>query len=243
MALLDYQRALSGLVVAQGPMDEALAWPTAGSLDEREAHSLAAIRDTPGLGLTSSILRSWNRGRAMKAAPLTLSLLVPSEREKLVADWARSHEARGSFFNAVALHFLTYLLSHLPTGSRAHAVCQFELAVAKADMGSTQMHDVPPEPRQSDTLIKRGHYASLVTFPGDPIEVLNTPPNEALAPADGAQPTLLLFAPGIPGWFRPASQTDCDVWRLLATPSPWAWLQRRFTPEAVNTMASEGSIA
>jgi hypothetical protein len=134
--MLEFQTALGDLV--------------RGTNSSCTSEYLQRLQETPGFHLTRKIQRSWSRGRAARAAHLTLSLLPPATREALLDEWLDGGGGSSSFFALEAEGFLDFIAGHLSDGSRELTMCRVEQAVHRADRGS------------ATALLRRGSFASLV---------------------------------------------------------------------------------
>jgi hypothetical protein len=89
----------------------------------------------------------------------------------------------------------------------------------------------------------RGSHADLVECWADPSVLIPAFYGEAELPAVSAEPTAMLFAPGIEGYCRPASNEEAALWRCLEKPvSLAAALARGVSPSTISTLVREGAL-
>jgi hypothetical protein len=208
MALIDFQTALGRMLREQNRDD----YVRGINLDEHERRYFDNLRDTAEFRFYASVQRSWCVARATKAAHLTLSLLPPEERERLLDEWVDSGSGAQSFFFVEAESFLDFIGRYLSGRPREFAVCQFERATLRAGNGANVF--VPPDPaalQQPDCCLRRGSYAGVVHL--------------AELFSDGL---IIMFSPGLPQLWHEPSTEELDLWDALASPT------------AVNTLLSLG---
>jgi hypothetical protein len=195
VALIDFQSALGQMVQDA----EAAHRAPANDLSPDERVSLAHLARSAGLRVTTAIQRSWCEGRAAKTARVTLSALPVEERRDLLERWVNAGGGKASFFEAEAKAFLAFIAQELPVDSPARVVCEIERATICASEGVADF--TPPQLPTPDAsgILRPGRYASLVRI---------------------AAETAVLFAPGLDGLCRPATDAEASFWqRLAATPS------------------------
>src|ERR1044072_8332078 len=165
MGLIEFQTVL-GRMLREHNRDDHLRGV---SLEENESRYLGNLRDTTEFRFYTSVQRSWCIARATKAAYLTLSVLPPEERERLLDEWVDTGSGAQSFFHVEAEAFLDFIGGHLSDRPREFTICQFERATLRASYGASIF--VAPEPaslQRSDSLVRRGSYAAIVRFEADP---------------------------------------------------------------------------
>src|SRR5678815_4481999 len=109
MALVDFQTVLGRMLREQ----KSDTHRRDVSLNELESEYLENLRDTAEFRFYASVQRSWCIARATKAAHLTLSLLPPEERERLLDQWVDSGSGAQSFFFVEADSFLDFIGTYL----------------------------------------------------------------------------------------------------------------------------------
>jgi len=224
MALIDFQTALGRMLREQNRDD----YLRGISLDERESRYFENLRDTAEFRFYASVQRSWCIARATKAAHLTLSLLPPEERERLLDEWVDSGSGAQSFFFVEAESFLDFMGGYLADRPREFTVSQFERATLRASNGANVF--VPPDPaalKQPDCCVRRGSYAAVVRL----AEVFS----------DGVT---VMFSPGLPQlWHEPSSE-ELDLWEALDSPtSVSTLLDSGHSLETLERLLSCGAIA
>jgi hypothetical protein len=215
MSLLDFQSALGRLVRMPSGGD-----PLDGldfTVDERAR--LERLTQGPGFRFTVDVQRSWCMGRAAKAARLTLSLVPPAERQRLLDDWVNRGGGTSSFFAAEADAFLDFISARLPNPSHAQTLCRVEQATLRANEGARQFK--PPHLswlNAASGALRRGRHAMLVRFYAEPRLVLGALWGQPAPPlSDAAIP--ILFAPGLNGLSRAATDIEVVLWERLTLSS------------------------
>ncbi len=199
MALIDFQTALGRMLREQNRDD----YVRGISLDESESRYFENLRGTAEFRFYAGVQRSWCIARATKAAHLTLSLLPPEERERLLDEWVDSGSGAQSFFFVEAESFLDFIGGYLSDRPRELTVCQFERATLRASNGANVF--VPPDPaalQGPDCCLRRGSYAAVVRL----AEVFS----------DGV---IVMFSPGLPQLWHEPSTEELDLWEALDSPA------------------------
>ena len=224
MALIDFQTAL-GRMLREHNRDD---YVRGINLDEHESRYFESLRDTPEFRFYAGVQRSWCIARATKAAHLTLSLLPPEERGRLLDEWVDSGSGAQSFFFVEAESFLDFIGGYLSDRPREFTVCQFERATLRASNGANVF--VPLDPaalKRPDCCLRRGSYAAVV--------------NLAEVFSDGV---IVMFSPGLPQLWHEPSTEEMDVWQALASPSSVSTLLASgHSLETLETLLSCGAIA
>ncbi len=236
MALIDFQTVLGRMLREQNRDD----YLRSVSLDEHESQYFENLRDTAEFRFYASVQRSWCIARATKAAHLTLSLLPPEERERLLDEWVDSGSGAHSFFFVEADSFLDFIGEHLSDRPREFTVCQFERATLRASNGANSF--VAPNPEslhQPDTCLRRGRYAEVVCFEAGPDQVLNHNPLADLFSAG----LIIMFSPGLPQLWHEPSPQELDLWDALVSPTPISTLLAHgHSLATLETLLAQGSI-
>ena len=224
MALIDFQTALGRMLREQNRDD----YVRGISLDEDESRYFENLRNTAEFRFYASVQRSWCVARATKAAHLTLSLLPPEERERLLDEWVNSGSGAQSFFFVEADSFLDFIGNYLSDRPREFAVCQFERATLRAGNGANNF--VPPDPaalQRPDCRLRRGSYASVVRL-------------EELF-SDGL---IVMFSPGLPQLWHEPSTEELELWDALDSPtSVSTLLSDGYSLETLERLLCCGAIA
>jgi hypothetical protein len=248
MALADFQAALGRLVQAAPGTTSHI------HLSSAERASLERLGASAGLRLTAVVQRSWCEGRAARAARLTLSALPIADRQLVLERWIERGGGTFSFFAAEAEAFLTFIERHLPERSHIRTLCQLERATIRADEGAAGREiaragpadawTCDPGDRLSATAdLGRGSHADLVECWADPSVLVPAFYGEAQLPPVSAESTAMLFAPGIEGYCRPASDDETALWRCLAKPvSLSAVLARGLSASTISTLVRERAL-
>jgi hypothetical protein len=223
MALIDFQTALGRMLREQHRDD----YVRGIKLDEHESRYFENLRDTAEFRFYAGVQRSWCIARATKAAHLTLSLLLPEERERLLDEWVDSGSGAQSFFFVEAESFLDFIGGYLSDRPREFTVCQFERATLRASNGANVF--VAPDPaalKRPDCCLRRGSYAAIV--------------NLAEVFSNGV---IVMFSPGLPQlWHEPATE-ELDLWEALDSQTPVnTLLSRGHSLETLETLLAHGAI-
>jgi len=211
MALIDFQTVLGRMLREQNGDDHLRGV----SLDERESQYIASLRETTEFRFYQSVQRSWCIARATKAAFLTLSLLPPEERERLLDEWVDSGSGNHSFFAVEADAFLDFIGARLSDRPRELIVSQFERATLRANNGAEGF--VAPDPaclQKPECCLRRGSYASLVRFEADPGDL----PGRLAELFSAGQ--IVMFSPGLAQLWHEPSASELDLWEMLESPTP-----------------------
>jgi hypothetical protein len=225
MALADFQALLGHLIRSSNSVDGRDAVRSV-LLSDGEMASLTALRCSPGLQFTIKVQRSWCAGRAGKAAHLTLSILSEERRRSLLDEWVGAGGGTTSFVGAEAAAFLSFLAGEFAAPSHERSVCEFEMAALRVAEGVTSFQPADLSVMNSQALIRRGRYAGLVKFHGDPNLILKAMvQREALTPFDTE--TALLFGPGLPALHCVAHPGEATLFERLESPSTLAELLKQ----------------
>jgi len=196
--------------------------PPPDGLSPDEHVSLARLAQSAGLRVTAAIQRSWCEGRAARAARLTLSALPAEERRRILDSWVRAGGGTASLFDAEAKAFLAFIAQALPEESPARVLCEIERATICASEGVTDFTSSPMPSPDSSCRLRAGRYASLVRI---------------------AAESSVLFAPGIDGLCRPATDAEVSLWqRLSSNPSLQALLAQHHEPAVLATLVAAGAV-
>ena len=237
MALLDFQTALGRLVRIPAGGD-----PLHGlDLNSAERELLARLVESTGFSFTVQIQRSWCKGRAAKAAWLTLSFLPVEERHRLLDKWVGAGGGTASFFATEADAFLNFIAEHLPDPSHVLTVCQMEQGTLRAGEGVRDF--VSPDLLQLDApdcVLRVGRYAKMVRFYAEPRLLLTAQRQHPLPPLSPVAISVL-FGPGLDGLFRVATDGEVALWKRLAVPTAvTVLLQEGYRREAIEALALAG---
>lgn len=211
------------------------------SLDERESRYFEKLRETAEFRFYASVQRSWCIARAAKSASLTLSLLPPEKRERLLDEWVDSGAGASSFHGVESELFLDFISRHLTDPSHELTVCQFERATLRANNGAS--HFVAPDIsalQDLECLLRRGSYAALVPFYTDLDRVGDAVQNHE--PLPDSPIMLVLFSPGFSQLCIEPSREEVSVWEALSTPASVRTLLDQHSLTTVEALLSHGAI-
>ena len=169
---------------------------------------------SPGFRFTMTVRRSWCEGRARMAARAVLMLMPAIERQRLVSEYVDQGGGLDWFQATERENFLAFLTSRLPDPSHALTICRTSQALAQARRGASTF--VPPQQRAGTAPVERGPYAALVRFYADPGAVMMALNGTDELPPLGPPDHTVLFAPGIMGLFRIATDSEAALWSTLA---------------------------
>src|SRR6185295_8586614 len=205
-----------------------------------ESRYLDNLRGTREFRFYASVQRSWCIARATKAAHLTLSLLPPEERERLLDEWVDSGSGAQSFFFVEADSFLNFIGEHLSGRPREFTVCQFERATLRASNGANIF--VAPDHeylKNPSTCLRRGSYAGLVRFEADPMPNSHGPLTELFSSG-----VIVIFSPGLPQLWHEPSPDEIDLWTALEnSPTPvQTLLDHGHSIETLEKLLAHGAI-
>jgi hypothetical protein len=215
MGLLDFQTAMGRLVRAPDGGDPLRSL----HLDERELASLAALKESSGYQFTVGVQRSWCVGRSKNAGYLTLSVLTEDVQKRMLDEWTDCGGGTSSFFAAETEAFLDFIAERLPDPSHELTACRLEQATIRASDGAAAF--AAPDPallEQPGFVLRRGRYAGVVRFYGEPDRILNGLVNrEGLPPVSAVAEVVMLFGPGLEQFCCSASVRQTDLWERVGS--------------------------
>lgn len=165
-----------------------------------------------GFRFTMLVRHSWRQGRAMLAARAVLSALPDGERQKLLDEYVDRGGGLEMFLAKEAECFLTFLAPRLPDPSHALTLCQMQQALYQARLGAPTF--MPSQRPVGTCPVGRGRHAALIWFHADPGALLTALSGGALPPL-GPPEHGVLFGPGLPNLFRPATKAEAELWARL----------------------------
>lgn len=226
MSLLDFQIALGRNV--RRPVGKDRLSGLHLTRDERARVEM--ITKSAGFRFTIAVQESWSVARAGKAARLTLSILPVHKRRRILDDWVRRGGGTSSFHNAEADAFLDYVAEHLPDPSHELTLCKLEKGTHRASEGSR--HFVEPDLSRLDApncVLRAGRYSLIVPFYAEPKLLLAALDGHPLPPLS-RNIISLLFAPGLRGLFREATDEEVTLFKRLANSVEFGTLLREGHP-------------
>lgn len=211
-------RSVKGEPCVDSPVDTAQAL-SAFDLTQNERAWLARTLPSPGFRFTVAVQRSWCEGRAATTARQTLSVLPADQRQRLLADWVARGAGTSSFVASEAEDFLEFIANRLPAPSHVHTLCRLEQAAYRASSQSETFVARPPSAlRRPNAVLRTGRWAALVPFYVPPDVLMAALQRAESLPVTVRPCAHLLFAPGLPGLFRPASSVEVRLWTALRQP-------------------------
>jgi hypothetical protein len=165
-----------------------------------------------GFRFTMQVRHSWRKGRAMLAARTVLSALGNDERQKLLDEYVDHGGGLEMFLAKEAECCLAFLKPRLPDPSHALTLCEMQQALYQARLGASTF--VPQQRRVGAGLVRRGRHGTLIRFHADPGALLTALNGGALPPV-GPPDHAVLFGPGLPNLFRPATDAEAQLWASL----------------------------
>jgi hypothetical protein len=198
--------------------------------------SIEPMPDTPagraGWPVTIALYRQWRVFRLLSLAPLTIALLGPA-KESVIDGYLAAEPGSTSYAARDATGFLRYLRANCELNPHQEQMADLELAFLAARRPAT----VDPEP-VSGTLV-RSRRASLLTVRFDVLSLIRWA--TGTGPLPESAPGLVLTAPALAGWVRPADVEEYQLWQQLAEPAAAEPICRRF-PVAVTELRAAGAI-
>jgi hypothetical protein len=150
---------------------------------------------------------------------VTLSILPLGQRRQIVEEWVNLGGGASSFFASEADSFLEFIARRLPDPSHELTVARLEQAVHRANDAAAAFKSVDSVVCNAhDIELRRSKSAALVYFFAEPQCVFAALNGAGPLPPLSNQSYPVLFAPGLPGLFRPASADQVVLWDTLATP-------------------------
>ena len=216
MPLIDFQSAMGRLIRTSNASDPLRSL----TLDEREASCIAALKRSAGYHFTLGVQRSWCLRRATGAVYQTLSILPAELSRRLINEWVDSGNGTSSFVAVEADALLEFMAKRLPDPSHEMTVCRFEQATIRANEGRFAF--IAPQIAALDSpdrMIRRGRYAGLAEFYGEPhLIVAALFHQRPFPPLSSTVEATLLFGPGLEELCRPASPDEVVLWESLMMP-------------------------
>jgi hypothetical protein len=170
-----------------------------------------------GFRFTMKVRRSWCEGRSTIAAREVLTLLPEEDRQRLVGEYVDQGGGLEWFLATESEKIMAFLAPRLPDPSHALTLCRMAQALAVARLGAATF--IPPRLRSGMARVDRGAHASLVWFHADPAAVMIAL-KSGEAPPVGPPDHPVVFAPGAPGLFRPATEAEAELWARLPADDP-----------------------
>jgi hypothetical protein len=165
-----------------------------------------------GFRFTMQVRHSWRKGRAMLAARTVLSALGNDERQKLLDEYVDHGGGLEMFLAKEAECFLAFLKPRLSDPSHALTLCEMQQALYQARLAASTF--VPQQRRVGAGLVRRGRHGTLIRFHADPGALLTALNGGALPPV-GPPDHAVVFGPGLPNLFRPATDAEAQLWASL----------------------------
>ncbi|HTS66815.1 MAG TPA: hypothetical protein VMH28_32550 [Candidatus Acidoferrales bacterium] len=180
----------------------------------------------------------------MNAGTLTLSILSDGVRRPLLEAWTNCGGGTSSFFAAEADALFDFIAARLHDPSHELTVCRFEQATLRASEKAAVF--IPPKPIEPDApgrALRRGPYAGMVLFHGDPGVILDALATGKPLPPVSHEVSPILLSPGLDRLWRPASAIEVGLWNRLSAPSPFpALLREGFPRDAIESMLRAGAL-
>jgi hypothetical protein len=219
--LADWQRAVAATILN----------PSSVRADDRPAMPDTAA-GRAGWPVTIALYRQWRVFRLLSLAPLTIALLGPRS-EPVIDGYFAAAPGSTSYAARDAVGFLRYLRANYDLDPRQEQMSDLELAFLAARRPAAV--DSEPAP---GTLV-RSRRASLLAVRFDVLSLIRW------AAGTGPQPDpaagVVLVAPALDGWVRPADVEEYQLWQQLVDPVAAEPIRRRF-PVALADLQSAGAI-
>jgi hypothetical protein len=169
--------------------------------------------NSPGFRFTMTVRRSWCEGRALMSARPVAEIMPDEARQRLVSVYVDQGGGLALFLPTEGEAFLEFLTPRLPNPSHALTLCWMTQALNRARKAPAPF--VPSEKLPATVAVRRGRYATLIWFHADPDAVMAAVRGAPLPPL-GPPSNPVLFAPGIEGLFRPATESEAALWVALS---------------------------
>lgn len=163
-----------------------------GRLTRYERDCVDRVASTPGFRLTVDVQRSWCAGRAASIARQTLSMLEPSARDRILRHWTERGGGASAFVESEAEALFEFIAASLEEASDVLTMCRMEQAVHRAAAYAPRFVRTARNRVGDDAIVARSAHAALVAN--------------------------LIFAPGIDGLVRRATDAEMSLWQALAVP-------------------------
>jgi len=219
--LADWQRAAATAV-----LDPAAARPA----HDQPMPDTAAGR--AGWPVTIALYRQWRGFRLLSLAPLTIALLGPRS-EQVIDGYLAAEPGSTSYAARDAAGFLHYLQANHDLDPHQEQMADLELAF----LAARRPAGVDPEPAPG-TLV-RSRRASLLSVRFDVLSLIRWA--TGTGPRPEPAPGLVLAAPELAGWVRPADVEEYQLWQQLVEPVAAEPICRRF-PGSVADLRAAGAI-
>ena len=248
VSLREFQSALGRLVRAaagtpNGIAENATSQLCGLDLTPEERASIARLVTSPGFRFTLEVQRSWCEGRAASAARLTLSIIPSRQRHRLVQEWIEKGGGTASLVTSEAEEFLEFIACHLEDPSHALTLCRMEQAVYRASqLQGTFMPLELSTLSDPEVELCAGRHGMMVLFFAEPQRLLAAVNRGLPLPQLTMRPYPVLFAPGLPSLFRPATFEELALWEALSQPVTLrALLDQQHARETIETLAAVGA--
>lgn len=226
--LADWQRAVAAAVLNQAPAPSDV--DPAPSDVRPELPDTAAGR--AGWPVTIALYRQWRGFRLLSLAPLSIALLG-SRQQQVIDDYLAAEPGSTSYAARDAMGFLRYLQANHDLNPHQEQMADLELAFLTARRPAA----VDPAPAPG-TLV-RSPRASMLRVRFDVLSLVSWATGSG--PAPDPAPGLVLTAPELAGWVRPADVEEYQLWQQLAEPAAAEPICRRF-PTAVARLRAAGAV-
>ncbi len=168
---------------------------------------------SPGFRFTMTVRRSWCEGRALMSARAVIEVVPDDVRQRLVSSYVDQGGGLALFLPTEGEAFLEFLAQRLPNPSHALTLCWMTQALNCARMAAATF--APQQKPPAAVAIRRGRHANLIWFHADPRALMAAVRGAPLPPL-GPPEYPVLFAPGIRGLFRAATDNEATLWATLS---------------------------
>lgn len=217
--LADWQRTVAATVLNQTLSDSQPVRP-----------DTAAGR--VGWPITIALYRQWRGFRLLSLAPLTIALLG-QDKEQVIDGYLAAEPGSTSYAARDATGFLRYVQANYDLNPIQLQMAELELAFLAARRPAA----VDPEPVPGT--LARSPRASLLRVRFDVLSLVRWATGAGPEPEPAAG--LVLTAPGLAGWVRPAEVEEYQLWQQLVEPVAAEPICRRF-PVAVTELRAAGAV-
>ena len=219
--LADWQRAVAAAILD----------PSSVQPDDRPTMPDTAAGRV-GWPVTIALYRQWRVFRLLSLAPLTIALLGPRS-EPVIDGYFAAAPGSTSYAARDAVGFLRYLQANYALDPHQQQMSDLELAFLAARRPAGV--DAEPVP---GTLV-RSRRASLLMVRFDVLSLIRWA--TGTGPQPEPAPRVVLVAPALDGWVRPADVEEYQLWQQLVEPTAAEPIRRRF-PVALADLQAAGAI-
>jgi hypothetical protein len=195
--------------------------------------------EAPGPCFSAVVQRTWREDGTIDSARAVLNLLPKTERARILGEYTAMGGGGAARLANDADLFLPFLAQRLPDPSHALTLCRMAMALNRAREAAESFVAPSEDDLRPGGPVRRGRDARMVRFHADPEALIAALAGGSPPPLERSGPVILI-APGLPRFWRVASQAEAALWyRLPASDAPLSLCRRLITEGAV--IAGQGS--